>query len=142
MGHWESTPAPEGRPGGGDAMPVIPAQPWSELAPEMQTGDLILFSGTSTESQWIEAMTNGQFSHSTMVVRTAGSSVPWMWQEAPEIIAVDPRTGNGNPGAQLGDAETATQVIQAMGDAPFYVPLTWDRPPDLDDQILAIMATY
>jgi hypothetical protein len=123
-------------------MPVIPAQPWSELAPNMQTGDLILFSGTSTESQWIEALTGGQFSHSTMVVRTADSAVPWMWQEAPEVIAVDPRTGKGTTGAQLGDAETATQVIQAMGDAPFYVPLTWDRPPDLDSKILAIIGEY
>ncbi len=123
-------------------MPVIPAQSWSELAPEMQTGDLILFSGTSTESQWIEVLTGGQFSHSTMVVRTADSAVPWMWQEAPEVIAVDPRTGKGTTGAQLGDAETATQVIQEMGDAPFYVPLRWDRPADLDDKILAIIAEY
>ncbi len=123
-------------------MPVIPAQTWSELAPTMQTGDLILFSGTSTESLWIEALTGGQFSHSTMVVRTAGSSAPWMWQEAPEAIAPDPRTGKPTTGAQLGDAEEATQVIQAMGDKPFYVRLDWDRPADLDDKILAIVAQY
>jgi len=123
-------------------MPVIPAQPWSELAPSMQTGDLILFAGTSNESRWIEALTNGQFSHATMVVRTADSSVPWMWQEAPEAIAPDPRTGKPTTGAQLGDAEEATQVIQGMGDVPFYVPLVWDRPADLDDKILAVVAKY
>lgn len=123
-------------------MPVIPAQPWSELAPTMQTGDLILFAGTSTESRWIEALTNGPFSHATMVVRTADSSVPWMWQEAPEAIAPDPRTGKPTTGAQLGDAEEATQVIQGMGDAPFYVPLTWERPADLDSKMLAVMAKY
>lgn len=123
-------------------MPVIPAQPWAELAPTMQTGDLILFAGTSNESRWIEALTNGPFSHATMVVRTADSAAPWMWQEAPEAIAPDPRTGKSTTGAQLGDAEQATQVIQGMGDAPFYVPLTWERPADLDARIDAIIEEY
>jgi hypothetical protein len=44
-------------------MPVIPAQPWSDLVDGMQTGDLILFSGVSSESEWIKLFTGGQFSH-------------------------------------------------------------------------------
>ena len=38
-------------------MPVIPPTPWNDLVDEMQTGDLILFSGTSSESEWIKLFT-------------------------------------------------------------------------------------
>jgi hypothetical protein len=124
-------------------MPVIPPMPWVELVGDMQTGDLILFAGTSTESQWIELLTGGEFSHSTMVVKVADSPTPWLWQEAPEAIVPDPRSGQSINGAQLGDAESATRTIQqSYGDAPFYVQLTWDRPDNLDELILAVIEEY
>jgi hypothetical protein len=123
-------------------MPVIPAQPWSDLVAGMQTGDLILFSGTSNESQWIKLLTNGQFSHSAMLVRIAGSTAPWLWQEAPEAIAPDPRTNKSTTGAQLGDAETATRAIQGFGDIPYYVPLTWIRPANLDQLTIDLIHEY
>ena len=48
-------------------MPVILPTPWNDLVNEMQTGDLILFSGTSSESEWIKLFTLGHFSHSAMI---------------------------------------------------------------------------
>jgi hypothetical protein len=130
-------------------MPVIPATPWATLEPEMQTGDLILFSGTSTESQWIELFTGGMFSHSTMIYRPDPSKPPLMWQEAPESIVVDPWVKSPDPlkafhpGAQLGDAFAATQKIQyEYGDYPYYVQLDWTRPANLEELMANFVATY
>jgi hypothetical protein len=124
-------------------MPVVPAQPWSALVDEMQTGDLIMFSGVSAESQWIELFTFGQFSHSTMIYRPDPSQPPLMWQEAPEAIVPDPHTGTSHTGAQLGDAENATTEINtAFKDVPYYVKLNWDRPSTLNETILNVINQY
>jgi hypothetical protein len=124
-------------------VPVIPAQPWSELVDGMQTGDLILFSGISSESEWIELFTFGQFSHSTMIYRPDPTQPPLMWQEAPEAIVPDPHTGTSHTGAQLGDAfQATTEINTAFKDVPYYVKLNWDRPPTLDATILNVINQY
>ncbi len=124
-------------------MPVIPAQPWSALVDEMQTGDLIMFSGVSSESEWIELFTFGQFSHSTMIYRPDPSQPPLMWQEAPEAIVPDPHTGTSHTGAQLGDAEQATiEINTAFKDVPYYVKLNWERPSTLNETILNVINQY
>lgn len=124
-------------------MPVIPAQPWSALVDEMQTGDLIMFSGVSSESEWIELFTFGQFSHSTMIYRPDPSQPPLMWQEAPEAIVPDPHTGTSHTGAQLGDAEQATiEINTAFKDVPYYVKLNWERPSTLNETILNVINKY
>jgi hypothetical protein len=124
-------------------MPVIPAQQWSDLVDDMQTGDLILFSGVSTESEWIKLFTGGQFSHSTMIYRPDPSQPPLMWQEAPEAIVHDPHTGTSHGGAQLGDAKKATvEINTTYGDVPYYVKLNWDRPATLDATMLKVLTQY
>jgi hypothetical protein len=123
-------------------MPVIPPTPWNDVVADMQTGDLILFSGTSTESEWIELLTGGLFSHSTMIYRPDASQPPLMWQEAPEAITYDPETKSSHGGAQLGDALTATQVIFGYGDTPYYVPLDWTRPASLNATMAALVTAY
>ncbi|HEY1825237.1 MAG TPA: hypothetical protein VGG21_04660 [Acidimicrobiales bacterium] len=124
-------------------MPVIPAQPWSELVNDMQTGDLILFAGVSSESEWIKLFTGGQFSHSTMIYRPDPSQPPLMWQEAPEAIAPDPHTGTSHTGAQLGDALTATTNIYTdFLDVPYFIKLNWNRPSNLDAMFLALIDKY
>jgi len=132
-----------------DTMPVIPAMSWADLEPGMQTGDLILFSGSKTESQWIELFTGGMFSHSTMIYRPDPAQPPLMWQEAPEAIVADPWVKSPDPlksfhpGAQLGDALEATQTIQFQyGDIPYYVQLEWTRPANLDALMASFVATY
>lgn len=124
-------------------MPVIPAQPWSALVDEMQTGDLILFSGVSSESEWIKLFTGGQFSHSTMIYRPDPSQPPLLWQEAPESIAPDPHTGTSHPGAQLGDAlQATTNINTTFKDVPYYVKLNWERPSTVDADFLNVITSY
>ena len=124
-------------------MPVIPAQPWSDLVDGMQTGDLILFSGVSSESEWIKLFTGGQFSHSTMIYRPDPTQPPLMWQEAPEAIVPDPHTGTSHSGAQLGDAKQATiEINTAYKDVPYYVKLNWDRPSTLNATMLKVLTQY
>jgi hypothetical protein len=130
-------------------MPVIQPTPWADLESEMQTGDLILFSGSKTESQWIELFTMGLFSHATMVYRPDPTQPPLMWQEAPEAIVADPWVQSPNPqnsihpGAQLGDALAATQTINFQyGDIPYYVQLDWTRPANLDQLMSTVVDTY
>jgi len=120
-----------------------PAQPWSDLVDGMQTGDLILFSGVSSESEWIKLFTGGQFSHSTMIYRPDPTQPPLMWQEAPEAIVPDPHTGTSHSGAQLGDAKQATiEINTAYKDVPYYVKLNWDRPSTLNATMLKVLTQY
>ena len=130
-------------------MPVIPATPWAELEPYMQTGDLILFSGPSNESRWIELFTGGMFSHSTMIYRPDPKQPPWMWQEAPDPIVRDPYIQSPDPlkelhgGAQLGEALAATQVIRYnYGDIPYYLQLGGDLSAKLNVAMAAVVADY
>jgi hypothetical protein len=130
-------------------MPVIPPTPWATLEPGMQTGDLILFSGSKTESQWIELFTFGIFSHATMIYRPDPGQPPLMWQEAPEGIVADPWVKSPDPlktihpGAQLGDALEATQTIYSVyGDIPYYVQLDWTRSANLDQLMQSVIDTY
>jgi hypothetical protein len=123
-------------------MPVT-SVPWSDLVGEMQTGDLILFSGVSSESEWIKLFTGGQFSHSTMIYLPDPTQPPQLWQEAPEAIAPDPHTQTSHTGAQLGDALTATTNIYLnFGDSPYYVKLNWDRPSNLASTVLNVVNAY
>ncbi|MGB8197951.1 MAG: hypothetical protein WCF25_13190 [Acidimicrobiales bacterium] len=130
-------------------MPTILPTPWAELEPTMQTGDLILFCGSSKESDWIKLVSGGMFSHSTMIYRPDPSQPPWMWQEAPNPIVGDPTIKSPDPlkvlhgGAQLGDALSATQVIRYnYGDIPYYVPINLDPSADLNGPMAAVVAAY
>ena len=130
-------------------MPVIPPTPWADLEPGMQTGDLILFSGTSTESQWIELFTGGMFSHATMLYRPDPSKPPLMWQAASGGIVPDPWVKSPDPkkklhpGSQLGDALAATQMIRYQYiDQATYVPLDWSRPANLNDLMTSVVDAY
>jgi hypothetical protein len=130
-------------------MPVIPPTPWSDLVGGMQTGDLILFSGSKPESLWIELFTGGMFSHATMISRPDPTQPPLMWQEAPSGIVPDPWVKSPDPskslhgGAQLGDGLAATQAIRYQyGDLPYYVQLDWNRPENLEDLMATVVSTY
>ena len=123
----------------------IPPMTWEALEPGMRTGDLILFSGTSAESEWIKALTLGEFSHAAMIYRPDPTQAPLLWQEAPEGIVTDPWVTPPavHAGAQLGDALAATQLITyTYKDAPFYVALDWERPDTLNDLMADVLTTY
>ncbi|HTT59414.1 MAG TPA: hypothetical protein VMF33_05150 [Acidimicrobiales bacterium] len=123
-------------------MPVT-SVPWSDLVDEMQTGDLILFSGVSAESEWIKIFTGGLFSHSTMIYRPDPTQAPQLWQEAPKSIVRDPHTGTSHGGAQLGDAFAATsEIYLKYHDTPYYVKLNWERPSTLAQTVLDVVNKY
>ncbi len=127
----------------GGPVVVIPAQPWGDLVDDMQTGDLILFSGSSAESEWIELFTGGQFSHSTMIYQPNPGQPPLMWQEAPQSIVPDPHTKTSHGGAQLGDALAATTEINTVyKDVPYFIKLNWDRPSNVNDLMLTVIDKY
>lgn len=110
---------------------------WDAIAPKMQTGDLLLFSGTAWENILIQ-QASGPFSHATMVWRR-GSDAPCLWEEATEQPALDPITNTLHVGAQLGEARTVTQAIVAAGDTAYYRPLIWNRPDVFDQQVWNVM---
>ena len=55
-------------------------KPFSELATEMRTGDLILFSGRYEESELIEKLERSPWSHVGMVVRLTDDEQPLFWE--------------------------------------------------------------
>jgi hypothetical protein len=111
---------------------------WASLLPTMQTGDLLLFSGTSWQSWIIQQGTSGPFSHSAMIWRQ-GDGTPCLWEECEEQAGLDPITATLHSGAQLGDAVMVTREIVAAGDTPYYRRLIWNRPATFDSQVWDIM---
>ena len=120
-----------------DELPDNGVISWSALEPKLQTGDLLLFSGTAWENTVIQ-QASGPFSHATMVWRR-GTDVPCLWEEATEEPAVDPITNTRHVGAQLGEAHTVTRAIVAAGDTPYYRPLIWNRPDGFDQTVWDVM---
>jgi hypothetical protein len=123
--------------------------PWADLEPQMQTGDLILFVGSSVQSDWIKVVSGGMFSHSTMIYRPDPNEPPMMWQEAPDAICEDPTIKSPDPlkvlhgGAQLGWALEATQMIRYhYGDMPYYVQLNGNLSSKLNGPMESVVAEY
>lgn len=112
---------------------------WSDLVPRMQTGDLILFAGTSDAARIIELASDGPYSHSSMVYRPDGHSAPQLWEEVSFVTGRDKITKSDHNGAQLGDALTMVKQYVAQHDVPYYRPLVWERPPDFNESVMEIM---
>ncbi len=113
--------------------------PWSDVVGGIQTGDLLLSSGSGTEDAIIEDVTGGPFSHAGMLTRSSPSAAPLFWEEDLLGRAFDPRTHDTHGGAQLGGALTIAQKMIQNEMRVFYVRLVWDRPDDLDAEIDTIL---
>lgn len=59
--------------------PSVQSMPWSELAAELQTGDVMLFHQDGLISSLIELVTEAHFSHVAMVVREDDGGLK-LWQ--------------------------------------------------------------
>lgn len=103
------------------------------------TGDLVLFHGVSTESQIVEQVTGGPYSHATMVVVLPNGDKT-LWQAAGEALEVDPEKGVKHTGAQLGPlGDTVTLLYHHWNDQPHYRPVVWNRPSTLPGDVLAFV---
>lgn len=112
---------------------------FDDFLAQAQTGDLVLFHGVSTESQAVEAITSGPYSHATMVVVLPNGDKT-LWQAAGERLEFDPVKGSLHDGAQLGDlAQTVTLLYHHWNDEPHYRPVTWNRPATLANDVLAFV---
>lgn len=121
-------------------MPVLPAIGFDDFLSQAQTCDVLLFAGTSDDSEAVEWLTMGPFSHAAMVVVGPHGS-KWMWQAAGEAVETDPIKGKKHPGAQLGALRaTMLDVVNGYHDAPTYRRLDYDRPVDFDEQVWRAIA--
>ncbi len=68
---------------------------FNQLAPQLQTGDIMLFNGTTPISLIIDEITHSKFSHVGMVIRAPGSSgsdglTLWQSFEPENGVVIDP----------------------------------------------------
>ena len=113
---------------------------FNQLAPQFQTGDIILFGGTTPVSAVIDAITHSKYSHIGMVVRAAGSVGSdglTLWQSfEPEggvvvdlletFIASYPKLEAGaTVAARLLGVERTPSMLQGLAD---YMPTVKGKP--------------
>jgi hypothetical protein len=68
----------------------------------LDTGDLVLFSGTSTFSNLVKFATQGKWSHVGVVLRTLERpGEPLLWESTTLVDVPDVETGEARPGVQL-----------------------------------------
>jgi hypothetical protein len=72
--------------------------PFDDLAPGMQTGDLVLFNGKYEGSKFIELLEGSEWSHVGMVVRRSGFDGPLIWEATsltnlPDVLFHDQKPG-------------------------------------------------
>lgn len=117
---------------------------WHDLVDGARTGDLMLFHGGEFESEVIEALSGGKFSHVAMIVRPDPNAPPLLWEENGVPLASDPQyptkivtrhKGVEHSGAQLGDLTEVTKVILGYDEAAYYRRLHFDRTPAFEATI-------
>lgn len=68
--------------------------PYTDIVPQLQTGDLILFSGRYSLSKMVQKLEGSPWSHVGMVVRLPGIKEPLLWESTvlinlPDVIELD-----------------------------------------------------
>lgn len=71
---------------------------YSKLAPQLKTGDIILFSGQYKVSRFVEELEESQWSHAAMVVRLPDFEKPLLWESTtltnlPDVLFNDHHDG-------------------------------------------------
>lgn len=125
-------------------MPVIPPISWSDFWDQAESADIIVFSGTSRNSQAVEIFTDGPYAHTAMVVVPPASAgfpagTKWLWETDDAKLTVDPLTGEAHEGAQLGELKATLQYIKTFGDSAYFRKLDYVRPAGFDGELLKII---
>src|SRR5690349_5530226 len=88
--------------------PAAPAQllpAYDELRDQLDSGDLVLFAGTSRFSAAIKKLTRSHWSHVALVARAPGGP-PLLWEATLDTDFPDLVTGEMAPGVNLYDLES------------------------------------
>lgn len=119
-------------------------KPYSELKAELQTGDLILFSGQYPISKFVQKLEHSMWSHVAMVVRLPEWEEPLLWESTALTNLEDVLVHDHLTGPKLVDLK---QRLETYGsDVTPYVPPRYAvRPLKLertDDMIAALHALF
>lgn len=122
-------------------MPVIPESQigFDDFLEQARTCDVVLFTGTSWESEGVEWSTWGKYSHAAMIA-TGPDGEKYLFQAAGEPLEFDPDKGAKHPGAQLGGLRATMIDVVSYHDDPFYRGLELDRSADFDERVWAAIA--
>lgn len=116
---------------------------WTTFTKVVQSGDLILFSGTGDLDKLIAAGTGGPYCHATTVYRPADGTPLLLWESDTMKMAPDPLYPENNYlGAQCGDLIAAMNFMDTHECTPFFRKLNYARPPGFDDQLKQVILEY
>ena len=114
--------------------PIVPSVTYDEIEPQLATGDILIFHGTSGISLQIEQKTSSYFSHTAMVIRPDMSKPPFIWQTGPGPIVQDSLTHSYHGGAQIALLREAMIYMSnpAYGDSSYLRQLQFSRGPEFE----------
>lgn len=107
--------------------------PFSQIAPTMNTGDILLLHGDEEVSAVTGFITGSPVSHVAMVVRFPGVEAPFLWQSIlPYRVKEAVYHHAAHPGAQLGLMETILRKCREHDiDTFLYRRLALDRAVEI-----------
>jgi hypothetical protein len=108
---------------------------WDDYLAQAQTGDVLLFRGTSAISLAVEVGTMGPYSHAAMVI-IGPNGRKLLWEANPTPIVDDPLVHKPVSGSQIGDLDAAVKQLASGGDSPWVRQLTYQRPAGFDSDAL------
>jgi hypothetical protein len=116
---------------------------WTNFTTSVESGDVLLFTGSSETDKLIELGTGGPYCHSTMVYKPADGSALLLWESDTMKMADDPLVPNNNYlGAQCNDLIGAVNFMLEYKCDPFFRKLTWERPAGFDDALKDVILEY
>jgi hypothetical protein len=123
-------------------MGVLPSVPFEQFLAQADTGDIVIWEGTSLISQAVELATFSEFSHTTMVIRDPGTGEKYLLQSVSEALAPDPLSkppGTTHTGVQAGSLDEVMKIVFKAGDLPVWRQLNWpNRPASFNSKVWQI----
>jgi hypothetical protein len=125
-------------------MSAMPTVSFTDFLAKADTGDVVLWRGTSLISLAVELATFSEFSHSSMVIRDPKGGTPYLFQSVSEALATDPLSRQQvtkHDGVQAGPLEDVMKIVYGFKDFPTWVQLDWpDRPTDWNQTVWDLAA--
>lgn len=104
-------------------MVVQPSISFSDFLAQADTGDVVLWGGSSVNSTGIEFLSNSVYSHSSMVITDPSTNEKCLLQAVPEVFENDPLKGGAkHTGVQAGALSKTMVDLAAYGDSPTWIP--------------------